>query len=365
MCCMLATFFSLAILFKETNDIALFLPSSLIEVFATYLERFPLQTATFEVAMSICILSIIVSLYSIFTAKSHLLKIKMNMPYVPSPIPFFGSVKDFILNVPWDLITSKSKVFSNRLTFELFFRFLITLVTSKKILCADWHLQYGPVFSFTLLGRTCVAISSPTYLRIVLQSKIKNVKKDVEFSYKPFLPILGTGIVTSEGKSWMRQRLNISAALRFDVLEDIPRITLIAVQTLCEKLDKAAEDGSTVELAEELRHLTLQVISATFFSLDAEESNTTFAQMYLPIVDEANKRVWHPERSFAFFFPFFWRHRKNCSRLDNYVSQLIEDRWELRQREQSKCDSDDSKREKDILDRVLEKYALCTQVDQY
>ena len=228
-----------------------------------------------------------------------------------------------------EVLDSNSSPFCTIFTYSLY-PFLFFLPCHKIQPPLDWHSQYGPIFSFTLLGRTCVAISSPTYLRIMLQSKIKNVKKDVAFAYKPFLPILGSGIVTSEGKSWMRQRLNISSALRFDVLDDIPRITLKAVQYLCQKLDKAAEDGTVIELAEELRHLTLQVISATFFSLSAEESNTTFAQMYLPIVEEANKRVWHPERAFAFFLPFFWRHRRSCARLDEYVSKLINDRWELR-----------------------------------
>jgi len=189
----------------------------------------------------------------------------------------------------------------------------------------------------------------------MLQSKIKNVKKDVAFAYKPFLPILGTGIVTSEGKSWMRQRLNVSTALRIDVLDDIPRITLEKVQYLCRTvLDPAVESGSTVELGEELRHLTLQVISNTFFSISSEESNTTFGQMFLPIVEESNKRVWHPERSFAFFLPFFWTYRRNCARLDNYVSALIQDRWELRQEEKKTGIKTD--RHQDILDRVMTKY---------
>ena len=230
--------------------------------------------------------------------------------------------------------------------------YIIIAIANTLCFITGWHHQYGPIFSFTLLGRRCVAISSPTYLKIMLQSKIKNVKKDVIFAYKPFLPILGNGIVTSEGKSWIRQRLTTSAALRFDVLDDIPRITLKAVQHLCHTLDAAAETGDSVELGAELRHLTLQVISNTFFSLSAEESNDTFAKMYLPIVDEANKRVWHPERSFCFFLPFFWKHLYNCKRLDDYVSHLIRSRRELRKME----DLSSTKPNQDILDRMLSKY---------
>jgi hypothetical protein len=41
----------------------------------------------------------------------------------------------------------------------------------------------------------------------VLASNLGNYVKDVGFSYQPFLPILGTGLVTSEGDLWKKQRL--------------------------------------------------------------------------------------------------------------------------------------------------------------
>lgn len=81
------------------------------------------------------------------------------------------------------------------------------------------------------------------------------------------------GIVTSEGEEWMRQRLSVSAVLRINVLDEIPLITLRAVQRLCHKLDRVADEKSTIDLGEELRHLTLQVISETFFSLPVSFQN--------------------------------------------------------------------------------------------
>ncbi len=247
-----------------------------------------------------------------------------------------------------------------------------------------------------------VSVEHPDILREILQSKIQNVKKDVEFAYKPFLPILGGGIVTSEGKSWMEQRRKISAALKVDILEEIPRATLEAVKRLMVKMDAVADadadsdvgddvvtdanananadkdtgsaDGgtaaetktkATIDIAEELRHLTLQVISGTFMSLEADESDNTFATMYLPIVEEGNKRVWRPERSYMFFAPFFWRYIFGVRRLNNYVSDLIQKRWDLRMTEKkSKSaggtggtggtgDAGGTGRVQDILDKVL------------
>ena len=273
-------------------------------------------------SLSLCVLGIICAMLLVSKQRFLILRCNLNMPMVPSNWPFFGTAFLFMTNSPWDLMES-------------------------------WHRKYGPIYAFKLLGQICVAIEDPDYLREVLQSKIKNVKKDVAFAYKPFLPILGRGIVTSEGKCWMRQRLQISTPLKVDVLDIIPRITLGAVQRLMIKMDRCAETGDTIDIAEELRHLTLQVISETFMSIPAEESDATFAKMYLPIVEESNKRVWSPERSYMFFMPFFWCNFYRVARLNTYVSNLIKKRWSLRRMERSKHANS---REQDILDRVLIHY---------
>lgn len=248
------------------------------------------------------------------------------MPYMHHPkegraVPILGQAFNFLRYRPWDLLT-------------------------------NWHLEYGPIVCFTLLGKTMFSIADPTLIKYVLQSKISHVKKDVHNTYKHFLVILGQGIVTSEDQSWMHQRLKMSQPLRTDILTMIPSQTLKALQNLMAVMDRAAETQTPIPLGEALRHLTLQVISGAFLSLSAEESDSTFAQIYMPIVDESNQRVWHPYRAWLFFLPFWWTYEANVRKLNTYVSQLIRKRWTLRRQE----DKGVSEREKDILDRVLHVY---------
>jgi len=290
------------------------------ETFPDDAEMLNFPAVTYAQCMSLCgITLVLLGLYA-FHLSQQLTMISMDMPIVEnswSSLPYFGQAPLFLTNSPWDLLLR-------------------------------WHRQYGPVFVFVLMGRTCVSVAHPEYLKVALQSKIRNVKKDVAFSYKPFLVILGKGIVSSENQSWMKQRLKMSTALRMDVLDIIPGITLQAVQRLYATLDEASLSGSKVALGESLRHLTLQVISSSFLSLSAEESDSTFAKMYLPIVDECNKRVWHPERAYMVFMPFFWLHHYHVYRLNSYVSSLIWKRWQERKLSEE--------RKGDMLDRVLDNY---------
>jgi Cytochrome P450 len=227
---------------------------------------------------------------------------RLNVPFMKktaqgSSWPFVGQALTFLRHTPWDLLT-------------------------------QWHRDaQSPIIGFWLLGTLTFSVASPSLCKAILQSKISHTKKDVENSMKPFLSILGTGIVTSEGDAWFHQRRNMSHPLRFDVLQYIPIRTMEALERLFDILDAAAEARKQVPIGALLRHLTLQVISGTFLSLSAEESDKQFATLYLPIVEECNVRVWHPYRRFCFFLPSFWRYHSNVYRLNAYVSSLITKRW--------------------------------------
>jgi cytochrome P450 len=279
-----------------------------------------------------------------------------NIPYISYYLPqgsslvYFGQLYNFLIQRPWDLLK-------------------------------EWHELYGPIINFTLLGQNYVSVAnSPSLLKCILQIHIQYIKKDINNTMKPFLSILGTGIVSSEGQHWLQQRMKMSHPLRFDVLHRIPYQTLVALQRLMEHFDitikKACKTNATtssIPLGSMLRHLTLQVISSTFLSLSASESDTTFARLYLPIVDESNLRVWHPYRSYLFILPSWWYYHYNVFQLNNYVSTLILKRWTVRLHErknrnvlkpqhqdprleqQSNINENTyaSYREEDILDQIL------------
>ena len=68
------------------------------------------------------------------------------------------------------------------------------------------------------------------------QTKQRLYGKDLAFSYHPFLPILGSGLVTANGALWQAQRLLIGPALRLDILDDVCTIAKSAVDRLSSKL---------------------------------------------------------------------------------------------------------------------------------
>ena len=68
-----------------------------------------------------------------------------------------------------------------------------------------------------------VIVGSAEGLKRVFQTNQRNYVKDLDFSFHPFLPILGTGLVTAQGQLWQQQRLLMAPTLRVDVLDDVVR----------------------------------------------------------------------------------------------------------------------------------------------
>ena len=104
-------------------------------------------------------------------------------------------------------------------------------------------MKYGTICRFHLFGSDAICLSDPTLLKTVLQTDYSTFKKDLEWTYKPFMVILGNGLVTADGTSWSNQRKKLSSHLRIEILEEIPNMAIKAVERLGVKLEQAKKEG--------------------------------------------------------------------------------------------------------------------------
>tara|TARA_R110002050_G_scaffold74087_1_gene159093 strand:+ start:2595 stop:2870 length:276 start_codon:yes stop_codon:yes gene_type:complete len=75
-----------------------------------------------------------------------------------------------------------------------------------------------------------------------------------------------------------------------------------------------------IELDEELRRMAIQVIGEAILSMDPALCDKVFPDLYLPIVEEANRQTWWPMRK---YLPFPGSLKsKSCQRLfDHFFNQ--------------------------------------------
>ncbi|GAB4821188.1 hypothetical protein N2152v2_008234 [Parachlorella kessleri] len=214
----------------------------------------------------------------------------------------------------------------------------------------DWLKQSpGGILRFRILQRTGILVGDPAAIKRIFQTRQKIYEKDLDFSYKPFLPILGTGLVTANGDYWQKMRLLMAPALRVDMLDTIIPIAKCATDRLAKRVQQYKNTKAPVDLFEEIRLLTLQVIGEAILSLNADECDRVFPHLYLPVMEESNRRVLQPWR---YLFPTtVMQYNSRVRQLDGYLLDIIRTRWASRRggRRPEKTGE-----KGDILDRILQ-----------
>ena len=212
---------------------------------------------------------------------------------------------------------------------------------------------HGPVCKLFVMGQLYVVVSSPEAVKHVLMNP--HIYHKDKGTYGFFKSLLGTGIVTAEGEHHTRLRRLVSHIMKNNILGDAAAYSHAATERLLLALDAHAkldvQRGKPVEIGELLRLLTLQVIGTAVLGLDPEESNRELPQLYLPIIEECNDRVWFPPRM---FFPtksniMFSRH---VNQLNAFVVRQIK----KRQEERNDPSFNKANPPRDILDRFFEGY---------
>ena len=140
----------------------------------------------------------------------------------------------------------------------------------------EWVLaEPAGIVKVRALNTYLVIVGSPQGMKQVFQTKQRDYGKDVGVSYQHFLNILGvgptSGLVTAEGEHWRRQRSLLGQTLRTDILDAVIGIGKRAADRLSQKLEMHRGSGQAVDMEEQFRLLTLQVIGEAMLSLPADE----------------------------------------------------------------------------------------------
>jgi len=120
----------------------------------------------------------------------------------------------------------------------------------------------------TMFGRHRFIVNEPAAIKRVLLDNAANYQKS-EITRRILEPGLGKGLITSEGETWRRQRRTISPAFDHRRVVAYTPIMSAAAQELIEDWGRLGTAG-TVEVAQAMMSVTLNIISRAMFSADSE-----------------------------------------------------------------------------------------------
>src|SRR5215831_11307511 len=149
----------------------------------------------------------------------------------------------------------------------------------------DTAREYGPLASFRIGPKRVFLATGSDLIEQVLVTDAKNYIK--HFGARAFKPVLGNGLVTSEGAFWLRQRKLIQPAFS---KERVQSYAVAMIGLANEMLDSWAE-GKSVLIDREFEALTSKIALKTLFDLDDPGDRERFSDTLRLAFDLMNERL--------------------------------------------------------------------------
>ena len=139
--------------------------------------------------------------------------------------------------------------------------------------------EYGDIVSLRLLGKPVLLLSRPDLIEQVLVHQSKNFVK--HFGLRLYKPLLGNGLVTSEGDFWRRQRKLSAPAFQASRMAGYADAMVAGAEQMVEAWeaedrggdgrggDGRGGDGRVRDVQVDMMRLTLQIACKTLFGAQA------------------------------------------------------------------------------------------------
>jgi cytochrome P450 len=186
--------------------------------------------------------------------------------------------------------------------------------------------RYGDTVSVPTLVGSLTLLFHPDGVRHVLQENHRNYNKDVP-DYHVLRLVLGRGLLTNDGESWLRQRRLIQPAFHRERVAAFGTLMTDTTLTWTEAWETSSlvETNKPLDLTQEMSSLTLNIVGKALFGTDLSAETER--------VGRALTAVNHLLAS-AFYLPWVLslptpqRHRLYTARreLDTVVEQIIRER---------------------------------------
>jgi cytochrome P450 len=163
----------------------------------------------------------------------------------------------------------------------------------------DTAREYGSLASFRIGPKHVFLASGPDLIEQVLVTDAKHYIK--HFGARAFKPVLGNGLVTSEGAFWLRQRKLIQPAFSKGRVQSYAS----AVIALTNEMLASWTEGKSVQIDREFEALTSKIALKTLFDLDDPGDRERFSDTLRIAFDLMNERLrrmikiplWMPTRA--------------------------------------------------------------------
>jgi cytochrome P450 len=177
--------------------------------------------------------------------------------------------------------------------------------------------EYGDIVKLRLGNLTTYVLVNPEHIDYVLRSHADNFMKDKLTRW--LIPLVGDGLLTSEGDFWRRQRRLTQPTFQ---RQQVERYAAVMVEHTSRMLETWHE-GEVRDLHSEMAHLTLSIVAQTLFGTDL----TGEADIVGESLEVVINHFMSPMRWFRFFdylpLPSSRRYWRAIGLIDEIIYRII------------------------------------------
>lgn len=178
----------------------------------------------------------------------------------------------------------------------------------------DWARHYGPVYRCNIGPRPTLVISNPEVIRKALVDRPGTFRR-VRGIETTMADMGVLGVFGAEGENWRRQRKLLNPGFQTSHLETFYPALATLTERLQGLLDRAAQDGSSMDVLSVLMRYTVDVTSIVAFGrdLDTQRKGADALQRHLELIFPAiQERVVAP-------FPY-WKLLPSARRVEQALA---------------------------------------------
>ncbi|HSH12514.1 MAG TPA: cytochrome P450, partial [Desulfurivibrionaceae bacterium] len=185
--------------------------------------------------------------------------------------------------------------------------------------------EYGDLVRFRAGSRLFYLVSHPDHIQHVLRDNYRNYRKG--YLNEPLVPLLGQGLLTSEGDAWLRQRRLIQPSFHRHRLAAFAGLMRQAAEGLIERWRALPSEGWPIDIVAEMSRLTLDIVGQALFGADTSSLSGELKQAFGVALAHINYRSTHPYAWPDWLpTPANRRYARAVARLDAVVGQILAQR---------------------------------------
>jgi cytochrome P450 len=191
----------------------------------------------------------------------------------------------------------------------------------------DGWRRYGDVVRFPLPGaRPGYLLAHPDHVRQVLQERVEDYPK-VPYRTVRMRALIGESILIRDGDAWRRRRQVEQPAFHSARIAALGTMMADTTAAMLDRWDLAAARGQAVDVAREMKVLTLSIVTKALFSLDLG-SEAPAISAAINAAHEYTTRLLRVRLPLPGFlaFPSQRRYQQARGRLEALVDRILQER---------------------------------------